>query len=398
MGRASVVSGRLVSATVSGSFVSVLVSTKLLNTGLPLSPVIKYSIFLLLLPLTLWLSMSLGIRPDPGAVFATVTRCGNLFLLWVLLSLALGQSGGSGDEFAIHILGQPVYKNQLGHYLVFVSIANFLSWCLRHQARFLLPFALAILTSLALDVRGPVAASLMVAFYTYLRFFGLRPGAVLGIVAMGLLAVLLGVLVILSGLFEAQLSRFSELSTMSDAGDTVSSTQSRLLLWAFGWRMMLENPVFGVGHGGFFYNEGEGWLYGMYQPHNNLVQIGAEGGFLGLLLFLALLWAGISRRDVPREVTALRILAAAYLVTTLVDIIWVRGTGHLFWALFFLQAFCMSPRALGSSLIEFHSQKRTVAASMIAEKKVSGHRSYRVATRLQSFRRPNMISMRLRRL
>ena len=54
--------------------------------------------------------------------------------------------------------------------------------------------------------------------------------------------------------------------------------------------------------------------------------------------------------------------------------------------------------ALGSRLIEFHSENKTVAASMIAEKKVSGHRSYRVATRRQSFRRPNMISMRLRRL
>ena len=54
--------------------------------------------------------------------------------------------------------------------------------------------------------------------------------------------------------------------------------------------------------------------------------------------------------------------------------------------------------ALGSRLIEFHSQNKTVAASMIAEKKVSGQRSYRVATRRQSFRRPNMISMRLRRL
>ncbi len=30
---------------------------------------------------------------------------------------------------------------------------------------------------------------------------------------------------------------------------------------------------------------------------------------------------------------------------------------------------------LGSSLIEFHSQERTVAASMIAEEKVSGQRS-----------------------
>lgn len=55
-------------------------------------------------------------------------------------------------------------------------------------------------------------------------------------------------------------------------------------------------------------------------------------------------------------------------------------------------------RSLGSRLIEFHSQNKTVAASMIAEKKVSGQRSYRVATRRQSFRRPNMISMRLRRL
>lgn len=55
-------------------------------------------------------------------------------------------------------------------------------------------------------------------------------------------------------------------------------------------------------------------------------------------------------------------------------------------------------KLIGSRLIEFHSQNKTVAASMIAEKKVSGQRSYRVATRRQSFRRPNMISMRLRRL
>ena len=61
----------------------------------------------------------------------------------------------------------------------------------------------------------------------------------------------------------------------------------------------------------------------------------------------------------------------------------------------------LSPRVrgnLGSRLIDFHSQNKTVAASMIAEKKVSGQRSYRVATRRQSFNRPNMISMRLRRL
>lgn len=53
---------------------------------------------------------------------------------------------------------------------------------------------------------------------------------------------------------------------------------------------------------------------------------------------------------------------------------------------------------LGSRLIRFHSQNKTVAASMIAEKKVSWHRSYRAVTRGQSLTQSNMISMRLRRL
>ena len=54
-------------------------------------------------------------------------------------------------------------------------------------------------------------------------------------------------------------------------------------------------------------------------------------------------------------------------------------------------------RWLGSGLVD-QSQKSTVAASARAEKKTVGQRSYRVATRRQSLRRPNMISMRLRRL
>lgn len=53
---------------------------------------------------------------------------------------------------------------------------------------------------------------------------------------------------------------------------------------------------------------------------------------------------------------------------------------------------------LGSRLVLFHSQNRTAAARVMAEKKVSGHRLYRVATCRQSLRLPNMISMRYRRL
>lgn len=49
---------------------------------------------------------------------------------------------------------------------------------------------------------------------------------------------------------------------------------------------------------------------------------------------------------------------------------------------------------LGSGHVPPHSQQMTVAASAIAEKKVFGHRSYRVATRRQSLSLPNMISHR----
>ena len=45
-----------------------------------------------------------------------------------------------------------------------------------------------------------------------------------------------------------------------------------------------------------------------------------------------------------------------------------------------------------------HSQNITVAARATAERNTFGHLSYRVATRRQSFRRPNMISILLRRL
>ena len=45
-----------------------------------------------------------------------------------------------------------------------------------------------------------------------------------------------------------------------------------------------------------------------------------------------------------------------------------------------------------------HNQNITVAARAMADRNTFGHRSYRVATRLQSFKRPNMISIRFRRL
>jgi hypothetical protein len=45
-----------------------------------------------------------------------------------------------------------------------------------------------------------------------------------------------------------------------------------------------------------------------------------------------------------------------------------------------------------------YNQNKMVAARAIADRNTFGHRSYLVAIRRQSFRRPNIISIRLRRL
>lgn len=66
----------------------------------------------------------------------------------------------------------------------------------------------------------------------------------------------------------------------------------RILLWRSGWEMFLDHPVFGVGPGQF-----SNFVH-LYEPsfnpahkldaHNSLVQMLAETGFPGLLLYCAL--------------------------------------------------------------------------------------------------------------
>ncbi len=52
----------------------------------------------------------------------------------------------------------------------------------------------------------------------------------------------------------------------------------------------------------------------------------------------------------------------------------------------------------GQDSFSLHNQNMAVAARAMADRKTFVHLPYRVATRRQSMSRPNMISMRLRRL
>ncbi len=92
-------------------------------------------------------------------------------------------------------------------------------------------------------------------------------------------------------------------------GRDYASVQERLDLWSLGWHHALDHPFFGLGPGNF------GRIVGR-DPHNNVVAMLAETGFLGAALYsaffiaaIATLWRIGQARDDPYAAVA-RWLAA----------------------------------------------------------------------------------------
>jgi len=89
---------------------------------------------------------------------------------------------------------------------------------------------------------------------------------------------------------EQVLNRMSSIQSSEQIRD--SSSQSRLEIWAGGGRMLVANPILGVGPGNFYTN------IERYQPkhpgrdaHNTLIRCAGEIGFLGLGCFMLILYS-----------------------------------------------------------------------------------------------------------
>lgn len=87
---------------------------------------------------------------------------------------------------------------------------------------------------------------------------------------------------------EEQLERFQS------AGEDKTS-QQRLFYWKHGLDMLLDHPMMGVGYYNFppYYEQHyrQDMLYDSAQlPHNIIVQVGADLGFIGLFIYLMLIW------------------------------------------------------------------------------------------------------------
>ncbi|OLC77094.1 MAG: hypothetical protein AUH78_05230 [Gemmatimonadetes bacterium 13_1_40CM_4_69_8] len=142
--------------------------------------------------------------------------------------------------------------------------------------------------------RGGFLGLLAVAAYLLLGFRGISRAK--RVSAAALLAILLVVLA--SDRYFARMQTMLHPST--DYNWSGRSEDGRLEVWTRGIGYMLDHPVFGVGAGAFTTADGalatqfavrrqHGGRFKSSAPHNSLLQIGAEIGVLGLILFVALL-------------------------------------------------------------------------------------------------------------
>jgi O-antigen ligase len=113
--------------------------------------------------------------------------------------------------------------------------------------------------------------------------------------------------------------------THATAGLDRGTAAERLELWSAGWQMAMDQPITGVGPGNYpaalgIYLSGKGLL----AAHSNYVQMLAEAGFPGLVLYLAfflgvLVMLDRIRRSGPaqwqqRSAQMLQLALVAYLV------------------------------------------------------------------------------------
>lgn len=235
-------------------------------------------------------------------------------------------------------LGDPNYYAQI--LLLGVPLALVLAWRSRGWGRGVALGATAMLMAAILFTysRGAAVALLVVLAMTL---------ALRGVSRRGLLAgaaVLLLALSLAPQAFQERLSTLAQLlpGASDEMTDPDSSFAKRRLVTQAAWAMYLDHPVVGVGAGNYpvrfepygtqigsvapFYDDPGEAQY----PHNLYLEVAAETGSVGLLLFAALLlvafgslaraWARLSRRDEPllRDLAAaLAIALVGYALTSL---------------------------------------------------------------------------------
>jgi O-antigen ligase len=182
-----------------------------------------------------------------------------------------------------------------------------------------LPFAIAIALSRSRAGGRRLAASVIALLMVAAVIFSKSRGGALGLLLMlGSLAMLgrrinpgAGVAVLAAVLVIAPLAPSSFWNRMAsivdarqDEREFTGSREARQHLIEDALRTFAQQPLTGIGAGQFRnYNPPER-LERWRETHNVLLQVAAETGIVGLLLFLALIWRGASAAGVTRRAVA----------------------------------------------------------------------------------------------
>ena len=105
---------------------------------------------------------------------------------------------------------------------------------------------------------------------------------------MRVLAIAVPMLFLVGNLF-VQTGYWNRIESIWAGGPGRASVDSRFLIYEAGWKMALDNPIFGVGLGNFEPRMAAYSRNGKSDsPHNHVIAMLAETGFLGAVLFLTL--------------------------------------------------------------------------------------------------------------
>lgn len=268
-----------------------------------------------LLLFSLWIMLSIPLSVYPGSSFKFLAEHYWKFVLFYCLIVAYGSSrdslgkmvwavifavsifaiaavGGEGSSRFSLIEAYDANENAMLFViaipLVFWKIVELKGW----KSLFMVGiFILLVVGIMETKSRGGFLGLTVVTLVSLFQYKKFRKIGILRIVAV--LALLLMVMYMRGG------SEYTErIASIFDQEQNYNYTaeQGRIQVWMRGVDMLLSNPVFGVGANAYI--AADGLLYentgGRFQAaHNSFVQVGAELGFPGLILFCYMIWKSI---------------------------------------------------------------------------------------------------------
>jgi O-antigen ligase len=134
----------------------------------------------------------------------------------------------------------------------------------------------------------------------------------------------------------------------------INSEYSRIELWRYAFSLIQNNLFFGIGMGNFVWPFG-GFLEGIREPHNGLLQILLESGIFGLISFFIIHYYIFRGKSLNSTLIGnFKRMLFIYLFFSFVSILWVSGDGHLYWFIFWMIAALQSKVSLLNKAIKIY--------------------------------------------